>query len=135
MAHEDFDSDINILLDEFGAAAELMLDIVAMYIEGSLTAPDAEANIETVGETLRGNARAWTADVMTRAYVDGMAEALSADPETNTVPQQDHAAMQGLAQRRLERRLVHAIDGLVVDALDRLDEALEGSLAPLTATQ
>lgn len=132
MAHEDFDGNINTLLDEFGVAIDVMIGFVAQYLDGTLSAPEAEVNIEDVGDALRAVGRGWCADVIPRVYADGVTEALrGGSQQATTLEQQDHAAMLGLSQRRLERRLTHAVDGLVVDALDRLDEAVEADLAPL----
>lgn len=130
MAHADFDPQIQILEDQFGSATEHMLSLVQLYVEGTIIAPEAEDAIEQTGEDLKHVVEAWASTVIPEAYADGISEAIKL-VETDTVPPEDHATLSGLAVRRLSRRLSHAVDGLVVDTLDRLDEALEANLAPM----
>lgn len=133
MAHADFDPDIQILEDEFGTATDQMMAFVQAYISGTITAPVAEDAIEETGTDLKHAVAVWASTVIPQAYADGISEAIKL-VDNDTVPPEDHATLSGLAVRRLSRRLSHAADGLVVDALDRLDEAVEAVLAPMVIT-
>lgn len=133
MAHADFDPEIQILEKEFALAAGHMLMLVQLYVDGEGTAPDVEDAIEQTGEELKHAVTLWASTVIPKAYADGISEAIKL-VENDTVPPEDHATLSGLAVRRLSRRLSHGADGLTVDALDRLDQAVEASLAPMVVS-
>ena len=130
MAHSDFDSEIEAITNEFEIATNAMQQVVEAYIAGTITAPDAEEGIELLGEQLKASVTVMAAETISAAYADGITEALKNDA-ADTVPPEDHQTMASLGIRRLCRRVEHAADGLVVDALDKLDEAVETVLAPL----
>lgn len=130
MSHADFDPQIQVLEDAFAATTDHMTTLVKGYISGTISAPETEDAIEQEGEFLKQTISVWVETVIPDAYADGIEEAIKL-VEVDTVPPEDHATLSGLAVRRLSRRLTHAADGLVVDALDRLDEALEANLAPM----
>jgi hypothetical protein len=135
MPHEDFDGEITTLADEHDEAEEAMRAIVMSYQAGIVTPEEAEAAIVEIGDALKLVIEDWIDDVMPQVYADGVAQARAEMGETGEIPEVDHAALLGLAQRRLERRLTHAADGLTVDALDHLDEAVESVLAPLRSAE
>jgi hypothetical protein len=129
--HQDFDSDIEIVASAFERTGQAMEQVVGVYLDGGLSAPEAEDAIEMLGDALKREVSEAVADLIPRAYADGLSEALQSADSPGPLPLEDHETMQALSQRRLQRRLSHAADGLVVDALDQLDAAVEARLAPL----
>ena len=132
MAHSDRDTEIEAIANEFEVATDAMLQVIEAYIAGTITAPDAEDAIELLGEQLKASVTVMAAETVTAAYADGITEALKNDA-ADSVPAEDHETMASLAVRRLSRRLSHQAEGLVVDGLDRLDQAVEAHLSPLPA--
>jgi hypothetical protein len=134
VAHSDFDGDIEIVASAFERVGIEMQKVVHIYSNrDDMPAAQAEYAIEALGAALKREVTEAVAVLIPRAYVDGQMQALEGSfvDGAAVIAAEDHKAMAGLSQRRLQRRLAHAADGLVVDALDQLDAAVEARLAPL----
>lgn len=132
MPHENFDTDIAEHADEFEAAEEAMRGIVDAFARGDIDMPTAETYVQTIAADLTARSGAWVIDVVPQVYVDGIADALEApdasEAATEGASGGTHQVRVLISQRRILRRLDYASDGLLVDALDKIDAVVEESL-------